>query len=1147
MPALHGGVSFAATPLRETRPNRTFVLVVVVGLLLGSAVASLSAVRASPSKSIDATLPVLALAPTPRSTPASAPSPLPIPDAGPSIGSVLSTLDLSSNQLYSGSKVLGVQGNFGPEVPVYDPVNGNIYIRGNTANDISVVNASTFTNVANIFAPVANQVNLVTPSIAVDNLTGYLYATNSASSNVSVIDPGTETVTGSITVGGEPLGLTFDWKNGDLYVADYESDNVAVISAGSSSLSTTIPVGTHPVAVAFDPTSDRVFVTNYGSANVSVIDPTSNTVAATVIVGTDPIALTMDTVDGEVDVLDSNGAASSVSVFSAASPPATATSVSVANYANSFAYDPLTDRLFVAGAADALTVVQQPGNTVAKTLSIGPESTESATAFDPKNGYIVVTAYDGGPSGTGNVTVIDGSSYRSVANVSTGDLPYGVTVDPGTGDAYVVNFGTSVLETNVTVLGESTGLPVASIPLWVAPTGVAYDSAQGAVYAVDNAGNDLYEVNTSTGYVVHVETGGPNPTSTSIQAPVVYDGANGDLYAADASEPYVDVYGPAHTFLEAIPVGEWPDALAYDNASDLLFAADNYNGNVTIIDTSTNTVLATSLTVKDYDILSAVAYDPHNNEVYVADRTGGNVTVWGADNDTKLRSIPVGLSPTSIVFDPGNNTLFVANEGSSNVSVINDTTNSVVQSFTLVGAYLLAYDGALNAVYNAYYFTDDIEAFNASTYATLSGSPLNLGEGGGYYVQGLVYDPANGEMYVDDSTGDALNAVGTPTVPRYPVEFIETGLPQGTSWSVTLNSSEQSSTTPTITFSNELGSLPFTVGTVPGYTANVTSGTVVVTNGAKTVHVGFALDQYGVSFVETGLPTSSLWNVTLNGVENHSTTDTIGFTEVAGTYPFTVGAFLGYAANVTHGSVIVTAESVVVEIGFTPEHSVFPVTFVETGLPVSTPWSVTFHGAENSSTTSTIGFLDPNGTWPFTIGAVTGYTANITAGSIDVHGAPAQQEVTFTAGAAPLSVQLGANPTSIVLGHSTTLTATASGGSPPLSYLYTGLPSGCTTQNSPSWACTPTAKGTFTITVNVTDSLGKSAQSSTSLTVTAATTNTTGNGTGNPSNLGTYEIVGGAAAAIGVALLVVFLVARRRRRPPGAETAGGPAPQNPPP
>ena len=65
----------------------------------------------------------------------------------------------------------------------------------------------------------------------------------------------------------------------------------------------------------------------------------------------------------------------------------------------------------------------------------------------------------------------------------------------------------------------------------------------------------------------------------------------------------------------------------------------------------------------------------------------------------------------------------------------------------------------------------------------------------------------------------------------YAVTFSEGGLTSGTSWSVTLNGSTLSSTTPTITLQEVNGSYAFTVGTVSGYSSSPSSGTVKVNSG----------------------------------------------------------------------------------------------------------------------------------------------------------------------------------------------------------------------------------------------------------------------------------------------------------------------------
>ncbi|MDG6913258.1 MAG: hypothetical protein JRN35_09300, partial [Nitrososphaerota archaeon] len=85
----------------------------------------------------------------------------------------------------------------------------------------------------------------------------------------------------------------------------------------------------------------------------------------------------------------------------------------------------------------------------------------------------------------------------------------------------------------------------------------------------------------------------------------------------------------------------------------------------------------------------------------------------------------------------------------------------------------------------------------------------------------------------------------------------------------------------------------------------------------------------------------------------------------------------------------------------------------------------------------------------------------------------------------PLVVEsLVASPDPVAVGSSTTLTTVASGGISPYTYVYTGLPNGCTSSNQSTFSCAPNSAGNLTVKVTVTDAGGDSASNSTLLTVT---------------------------------------------------------------
>ena len=71
---------------------------------------------------------------------------------------------------------------------------------------------------------------------------------------------------------------------------------------------------------------------------------------------------------------------------------------------------------------------------------------------------------------------------------------------------------------------------------------------------------------------------------------------------------------------------------------------------------------------------------------------------------------------------------------------------------------------------------------------------------------------------------------------------------------------------------------------------------------------------YTVTFTASGLPGETSWSVTLGGTQHNSTTSTIMFTEVNGTYSYTDTAPSGYGDYPSHGSVTVSGSNVQVTI-----------------------------------------------------------------------------------------------------------------------------------------------------------------------------------------------------------------------------------------
>jgi hypothetical protein len=159
---------------------------------------------------------------------------------------------------------------------------------------------------------------------------------------------------------------------------------------------------------------------------------------------------------------------------------------------------------------------------------------------------------------------------------------------------------------------------------------------------------------------------------------------------------------------------------------------------------------------------------------------------------------------------------------------------------------------------------------------------------------------------------------------------------------------------------------------------------------------------HSVTFSESGLPSGLTWTVTVNGVsmslKTSGCTNSLTWTGLtSGTYAYTITGISGWhQSTLPYSGNVVVSDASVTEPTLVYTHVTYSVTFTETGLPSGTSWSVTLNGATESSKGSTITFAEPNGTYVFTIGKITGNVATPASASILVNGAAVSVSVTIT-------------------------------------------------------------------------------------------------------------------------------------------------------
>lgn len=264
--------------------------------------------------------------------------------------------------------------------------------------------------------------------------------------------------------------------------------------------------------------------------------------------------------------------------------------------------------------------------------------------------------------------------------------------------------------------------------------------------------------------------------------------------------------------------------------------------------------------------------------------------------------------------------------------------------------------------------------------------------------------------------------------PYYNVTFTETGLPSGTQWGVHVAyqgcpcdgvHKTVTSTTPTIVIEVTNGTYRYTVQRVAGYFVNVSaSGTFNTSNNSSlSIPVAFhPLIGFVVEFTEVGLPNGTLWTVGVTGnghgqeraLEDQTESSygtSLNFTLPNGTYRYAVAKVTGsfFVNQSQRGKFVVAGGSPPpVAVTFTTP-ALVALTFNETGLPAGTNWSVRVGGwggvpihEMESSTSSSIVFSLPNGTYRYTIGEVLGFVVNgAISGSETITTQPVTVNVTF--------------------------------------------------------------------------------------------------------------------------------------------------------
>ncbi len=257
-------------------------------------------------------------------------------------------------------------------------------------------------------------------------------------------------------------------------------------------------------------------------------------------------------------------------------------------------------------------------------------------------------------------------------------------------------------------------------------------------------------------------------------------------------------------------------------------------------------------------------------------------------------------------------------------------------------------------------------------------------------VAGFVPAPQAGNLTVN---GQSISEGVNFSAFTFNATFRESGLPGGTNWEVSVAGTLSSSSSTRITVPEANGTYPYTVVAISGYTTAPANGSLVVANDSPTIRISFSPVLYSVSFLETGLNATN-WSVNLSGTLQVTNGTNLSFAEPNGTYAFSLGPVPGFVAVPPSGNVTVDGSDSRVLVAFSPFQ--FLVTFSESGLANGTGWSVVLAGDTQTSASTSLAFIVPNGSYSFQVPTVPGYTVAPSSGNVTVSGANAHGALTFT-------------------------------------------------------------------------------------------------------------------------------------------------------
>jgi gliding motility-associated-like protein len=327
-------------------------------------------------------------------------------------------------------------------------------------------------------------------------------------------------------------GNDFNWVN--------NTPGIGLSASGSGNIGSFIPVNTGSSSVVATITATPAsvgfaYITNSGDGTISVINVATNTVVATLNPPHDPFCVCISPDGSKVYVGCSDG-------------------------------------------SSTVTVINAITNAIIATITANTSGESTGIAVSPDGTMLYVADFV-----TGTVSVINTATSAVVAIITVGSQPYGIAVSPDGSKVYVSISGSN----NVAVINTATNTVAASIIVGLAPQDVALSPDGSRLYVATLGLNGLSVINTANNSTIAVIPTANDPSAIALSP----DGAT--VYVATDSNIVTVVDAATNAVVSTIAVGTDSNGLCVSADGHFLYVTNEGSKNVSIINTSTNTVAAT--------------------------------------------------------------------------------------------------------------------------------------------------------------------------------------------------------------------------------------------------------------------------------------------------------------------------------------------------------------------------------------------------------------------------------------------------------------------------------------------------------------------------------------------------------------------------